>query len=286
MLNSIGSCSLLTSPTRFFSNCTPSLLDHIYSNMSNHPKTSGICLYDISNHLPTFLTIETLKHPVLRKPSYKRLMKNFDIQNFLVDLYKHVQNINVPNPNTSVNSNATSLSSVFELALNKHAPLLPMSRREKRLTQKPWISKGILQSIKTKNKLFKTHYGSNNLDKKLFYKQFLNKLTHIKSLAKRIKENQGNSYRTRSIIGELIDYKSKKRKSKMPTTMDIEGHTYNTSSGAFLNKLCEYFANVGATKDAKSLNNLALTIHSKRCGQSFVLREITEVNTCINNIKP
>ena len=74
----------------------------------------------------------------------------------------------------------------------------------------------------------------------------------------------------------------------MPTTMDIEGHTYNTSSEAFLNKLCEYFTNVGATiTDAKSLNNLALTIHSKRCCQSFVLHEITEeeVNTCINNIK-
>ena len=293
MLNSIRSCSLLTSPTRFFSNCTPSLLDHIYSNMSNHPKTSGICLYDISDHLPTFLMIETLKHPVLRKPSYKRSMKNFDIKNFLVDLHKHVENINVSNPNTSVNSNATSLSSVFELALNKYAPPRPMSRREKRVSQKPWISKGILKSIKTKNKLFKRHYGSNDPDKKLFCTQFLNKLTHIKSLAKRcyyenlIKENQGNSYRTWSIIGELIDYKSKKRKSKMPTTMDIEGHTCNTSSEAFLNKLCEYFANVGATiKDAKSLNNLALTIHSNRC-QSFVLHEITEeeVNTCINNIK-
>ena len=129
--------------------------------------------------------IETLKHPVLRKPSYKRSMKNFDIENFLVDLHKHVENINVSNPNTSVNSNATSLSSVFELALNKHAPLRPMSRREKRLSQKPWISKGILKSIKTKNKLFETHYSSNDPDKKLFYKQFLNKLTHIKSLTKR-----------------------------------------------------------------------------------------------------
>ena len=184
MLNSTGSCSLLTSPTRFFSNCTPSLLDHIYSNMSNHPKTSGICLYDISDHLPTFLMIETLKHPALKKPSYKRSMKNFDIENFLVDLHKHVETINVFNPNTSVNSNATSLSSVFELALNKHAPLRPMSRREKRLSQKPWTSKGILKSFKTKNKLFKTRYGSNDSEKKLFYKQFLNKLTDIKSLAK------------------------------------------------------------------------------------------------------
>ena len=132
MLNSIGSCSLSFSFTRFFSNCTPSLLDHIYSNMSNHPKTSGICLYDSLDHLPTFLKIETLKHRALRKPSYKRLMKIFDIKNFLVYLHKHVENINVSHPNTSVNSNATSLSSVFELALNKHAPLRPMSRREKR----------------------------------------------------------------------------------------------------------------------------------------------------------
>ena len=31
------------------------------------------------------------------------------------------------------------------------------------------------------------------------------------------------------------------------------GHTYDTSSEAFLNKLCEYFANVRATiKEAKS----------------------------------
>ena len=73
----------------------------------------------------------------------------------------------------------------------------------------------------------------------------------------------------------------------MPTTMDIEGHTYNSSSEAFLNKLYEFFTNVGATiQDAKSLNNLALTIHSKRCCQSFVLDEITEKEvTCINNIK-
>ena len=66
--------------------------------MSNHPKTSGICLHDISDHLPTFLMIETLKHPAVRKPSYKRPMKNFDIENFLDDLHKHVENINVSNP--------------------------------------------------------------------------------------------------------------------------------------------------------------------------------------------
>ena len=140
MLNFIGSCSLLTSPTRFFTNCTPSLLDHIYSNMSNHRKTSGICLYDISDHLPNFLIMKILKHSTLRKPSYKRSMKNCDIDNFLADLQKHVENIDASNPYTGVNSNSKynskfDLSSVFELALNKHAPPRLMSKMEKRLSR-------------------------------------------------------------------------------------------------------------------------------------------------------
>jgi len=36
-----------------------------------------------------------------------------------------------------------------------HAPLRPMSRKEKRLRQKPWISNKILLLIKIKNQLFK-----------------------------------------------------------------------------------------------------------------------------------
>ena len=45
----------------------------------------------------------------------------------------------------------------------------------------------------------------------------------------------------------------------MPTTTEIDGHThniYNTSSEAFLNEFCKYFANNGATTmDSKSFNN-------------------------------
>ena len=54
--------------------------------------------------------------------------------------------------------------------------LQSLSRREKRIYEKPWISKGILKSIKTKNKLFRSHYCSNDLDKKLFYRKYLNQI--------------------------------------------------------------------------------------------------------------
>ena len=294
MLTSVGCNSLINSPTRYSSNCTPSLLDHIYTNISNLRKTSGICLYDISHHLPTFLNIDNFQHSIKNKTVYRRSMKHFNLEHFIADLQEHLQNIDVANPISNVNNDSKQLISAFEFLLNKHSPLQPLSRQEKRLNEKPWISKCILKSIRTKNKLFRSHYRSNDLNKKLFYKKYLNKLTHIKYLAKQsyyknlFKESEGDSYRTWSIIGELIDYKNKKCASKIPCTIEVNDKMLKTKSVDFLNELCKYFANVGANMN-KNLNSIdsKLTIHAKCCSQSFVFHEITveEINSCINNLK-
>ena len=45
---------LIDSRTRFCDNCVPSLLDHIYTNISELKITSGLCPYDISDQIPTF----------------------------------------------------------------------------------------------------------------------------------------------------------------------------------------------------------------------------------------
>jgi len=52
---SLGCISLINKPTRFSSNHQPSLLDHIYTNIVDVNTTTGIALYDISDHLPTFV---------------------------------------------------------------------------------------------------------------------------------------------------------------------------------------------------------------------------------------
>jgi len=51
---SLGYISLLNKPTRFSSTHQPALLDHIYTNIIEYSTTTGIALYDISDHLPTF----------------------------------------------------------------------------------------------------------------------------------------------------------------------------------------------------------------------------------------
>ena len=155
-LNSIGCKQLVDAPTRFAStvNCNSSLLDHVYTNMPK--KTlSRVCLFELSDHLPTFFIIPNTKSHLTNKPKYKRCLKNFDLEDFLIDLQENFSKIDFKSTNTSVNNDVYSRTSIFKSIFDKHAPLTPMSRREKKLSDKLWITKGILISIKTKNKLFR-----------------------------------------------------------------------------------------------------------------------------------
>ena len=162
LLTSVGCNSLINSPTRYFNNCSSSLLDRIYTNISNLRKTSGICYYDILDHLPTFLYMDNFQPFIKNKTVYRRSMKHFNLEHFILIYNKNtcktlmwlIQNTDVANPNCSINNNSKQLTSAFKFLLNKHAPLQPLSRREKRINEKPWISKGIPKSIKTKNKFF------------------------------------------------------------------------------------------------------------------------------------
>ena len=76
-------------------------------------------------------------------------------------------------------------TNTYKRIVDQHAPLKCLSRK-KRLHKKPWITKGILISIRNKQKMYKTHFllGSNVC--KMMYKTYANKLTKVKSLAKKI----------------------------------------------------------------------------------------------------
>ena len=46
----------------------------------------------------------------------------------------------------------------IKLTINNHSPLEKMTCRQKRLRTKPWITKGLLNSIKKKQKLHNSYY--------------------------------------------------------------------------------------------------------------------------------
>ena len=90
-------------------------------------------------------------------------MKNFIPKEFLNELKNKLSNIACT---ANIDDNVNSLIAIFKDILDRHAPLRPMSKKEQCLSNKPWITPGILNLIKTKNKLFENYFKSNKPDKK------------------------------------------------------------------------------------------------------------------------
>ena len=85
-------------------------------------------------------------------------MKHFILEDFLTDLDNKLSTYSIKlSDEKDVNQDVLNLTSILK-KIDKHAPMRPMSRKEKRLNEKPWITRGILTSIKTKNRFFKKYY--------------------------------------------------------------------------------------------------------------------------------
>ena len=112
----------------------------------------------------------------------------FRSESFCKDLQTDLNNYFSYRPTLS-NENFNKLFNHVLLTLSRsidtHAPLRPISRRMRKLLEKPWITKGLLTSIKKKRRMFKSHFLSGE-EKKSFYKVYSNKLTKLKALSKKL----------------------------------------------------------------------------------------------------
>ena len=94
--------------------------------------------------------------------------------------------------------------------IDKHAPLKRLSRKQKKLVKKPWITKGILTSIRKKNSIFRTLFIYGSDAEKIYFRTYSNKLTKIKTLSKKLyfqnelKKNKNYARKTWDIIKSTL----------------------------------------------------------------------------------
>jgi len=84
MLLDLGYMPLITKATRITDH-TATLIDHIYTNVQQIITKAGICLADITDHLPVYCTVRN-QLPVHRETKYFRDFSHFDQHLFLSDL--------------------------------------------------------------------------------------------------------------------------------------------------------------------------------------------------------
>ena len=192
------------------------------------------------------------------KPVLKRSLATFtadifnhDLENRLDDLF---QTNSVTNEN-NLQELFNNFHSIFTQVIDIHAPLKKLTRKQKRLQHKPWITKGNLISIKRKQKMHKTHYRNGSSVDKFLYKQLSNTLTRIKNLSKRvyyhckIDEFKNNPKNTWDILRTIL---SNNPKSSLPNTIRVDD-TNISNPKIIADKFNTHFANVGKLL-AASLN--------------------------------
>ena len=114
-------------------------------------------------------------------------MKFFDYENFLLDLSSAFGKSLLNKENFDAHIAFKHCIDTFQITLNELALLRDLTRREKKLRRKPWITHDVLNIINAKNKLYKLK-GKNPTDKDIAgqYRLFRNKLTLIKEESKKV----------------------------------------------------------------------------------------------------
>ena len=243
MLHSNNISPIITKPTRI-TNYTATLIDHIYTNNINQ-MISGIATIDISDHLPTFCIVDIpLQKQKLKR--YYRDYRQFDSELYLQDV-KAIDWNSIYIESNDLNEIAAKTISTLQLIVDKHAPRKLISQSKQKQFSKPWITNGILKSIKNKQGMYRIHFLSNNPVKTAEYKRYANKLNHLKTVSKKVYYcKQFNLHRnylkvTWKLISTLIKRKTKRQMSPSRIIMNNKTFTNKSDIAEQFNK---YFISV------------------------------------------
>ena len=129
----------------------------------------------ISEHLPSFMIVRQTDQTNLPKKhnTYKRDVKNFDRENFILDMlsidWKETLKIN----NNNVNVSFDNIIDKINLLVDKYIPLKKVRNREFKMKFNPWINHKIIEDITNKNKLFNKYLKcKNKTTKSLLYNEY------------------------------------------------------------------------------------------------------------------
>jgi hypothetical protein len=158
-----------------------------------------------------------------------------------------------------VGQDPNKLFDSFSAEYNKHFEdcfPLKISKHSSRKPKTPWITKGLLVSVRKKNKLYKKYLGNPTLQCELHYKRYKNKLNHlIRNAKKTYYDNKFDRAKsdlkeTWKLINEVINTKSKK--SSLPSSFKSNG-TVITDPLEIANGFCKYFTNIGSSLASRIL---------------------------------
>ena len=242
---------LITHPTRI-SKTSQTLIDNIFTTaISDESKTGNITTV-ISDHFCQFISLplaETIPKP---KDRYGRNFRDFNKENVLSDMrnidWQYLLDIQKINPNLSIEKFLTKMSQLMD----KHVPLKKLSQQEILQKDKPWITKGLIASIKKKNvihrKMCRTKNPVAKEELNIKYKMYKNKILKLTRLSKAnhfnnyFSENKTNLLKVWQGIKSIINTKPSKNKQSI-TTLKVD-ENFISDKNDIAETMNKFFVNI------------------------------------------
>ena len=245
-LYSRGFYPLISKPSRI-TRTSATLIDNIFINNLESNIKSGLIINNISDHLPVFVTyncqIKSKKEE--NRYRYVRLRTDESINKLRNDLlYEEWNGVY----SEEVNGAYECFVERFLSHYDKNCPIIQCKNRSS-YNKKPWITKGLQNACKKKNKLYKDFIKSRTTVNENKYKEYKNKLTIIMRQAKkeyynkRLEENKHNLKGTWNILNQVIG--NTKVSTDLPTYFTNDNKKVIENMNEVVNEFNSFFVNVG-----------------------------------------
>ena len=262
----------ITLPTKINRNSCK-LYDHIFTRLKNSSIKSDSCIYltNISDHLPVFLSLNFMKTRD-KRPMYieKRDNSIKNQQKFLDITAEKLSQLQfdsclTTNPNTDYNKVENILVSSYEECI----PLIKSKVTKYTHKNSPWMTQGLLNSIKTRDILYKKLVRTKSDSPSYTVKQQKlreHKLVLNKLLRKAKREYYASQFaklsndckKTWKLLHEITGHKPQKTEPPSYFKKKIERHNESdaitikiTDDKTIANEFNNYFANVGPKLSSK-----------------------------------
>lgn len=240
---SFGFLPTISKTTRW-SDTSATLLDNIFCNNVTTIQSSGVLLYDLTDHFPVFasMKIQNLSQAASEENS---LFFNYrhieDLKRFLSHKLSFLENENDP----EVLANAVINTYNEGISLFSH----PRSTSRKKAPRNAWITPALLASINHKNNLFEEKIKNPSMENNSKYKEYRNMLTQVLRFAKKkyfldeFGKHSGNSKETWRTIASLMNRKS--QRETITDSLHSENEHVITNDDEIAESFNKYFAEVG-----------------------------------------
>lgn len=251
LLGSYHILPFISLPTRI-TNQSSTLIDNIFVSPSSNSLLSGNLTVSLSDHLPQFIFFQNeFISNVNQKLGYYRKWTNFDEIKFREEFdqinWDEVLALEKEDPEFSFNTFLCK----FDLLFDKHVPLTKQTKRQLRLKDKPWISKGILRSMEVRDNYLREFQNSSNPGIKLFlqfrYKFYRNRIVSLLRISKKLHysnyflQNSNNLKKIWKGVNEIIS--SNPSKSNPNITLEI-GNSLSSDPGTVAQTFNDFFSSI------------------------------------------